>query len=81
MGEIEVAGKDAVAAVQRISCNDAGSLEVGQAQYSGLLSDSGTFLDDVIVYRMGPGHFLIRRQRIQHRERLRVDQRADFRGR
>ena len=59
MGEIEVAGKDAVAAVQRISCNDAGSLEVGQAQYSGLLSDSGTFLDDVIVYRMGPGHFLI----------------------
>src|SRR6266478_7784390 len=38
MGEIEIAGKDALAAVQRISCNDASKLSVGQAQYSGLLS-------------------------------------------
>src|SRR5688500_7712702 len=53
MGEIEVAGKDALAAVQRISCNDASLLKVGQAQYSGLLTPEGTFLDDMIVYRMG----------------------------
>src|SRR5260370_26537103 len=37
MGEIEVAGKDARAAAQRISSNDASKLPVGQAQYSGLL--------------------------------------------
>ena len=46
MGEIEIAGKDALAAVQRISCNDASKLAVGQAQYSGLLTPRGTFVDD-----------------------------------
>jgi aminomethyltransferase len=59
MGEIEIAGKDALAAVQRISCNDASALQVGQAQYSGLLTPAGTFLDDMIVYRMGPNHFML----------------------
>ena len=41
MGEIEIAGKDALAAVQRISCNDASKLQVGQAQYSGLTDAAG----------------------------------------
>jgi aminomethyltransferase len=59
MGEIEIAGKNALAAVQRITCNDAGALEVGQAQYSGLLTPDGTFIDDLIVYRMAPSHFML----------------------
>src|SRR5687767_879331 len=59
MGEIEIAGKNALAAVQRISCNDASALQVGQAQYSGLLTPEGTFVDDVLVYRMGPSHFML----------------------
>ena len=59
MGEIEVAGKDALAAVQRISCNDASVLRVGQAHYSGLLTTDGTFVDDVLVYRLAATHFLL----------------------
>ena len=59
MGEIEIAGKNALAAVQRISCNDASALQVGQAQYSGLLTPAGTFVDDILVYRMGPSHFML----------------------
>jgi len=59
MGEIEIAGRDALAAVQRISCNDAAKLAVGQAQYSGLLSPQGTFVDDLLVYRLAPSHFLL----------------------
>ena len=59
MGEIELAGKDAVATVQRIACSDPAQLKVGQAQYSGLLTPQGTFLDDMIVYRMAPSHFLL----------------------
>src|SRR5690348_8275021 len=59
MGEIEIAGKDALAAVQRISSNDASKLQVGQAQYSGLLTPSGTFVDDLLVYRLAPEHFLL----------------------
>src|SRR3954447_12205209 len=59
MGEIEIAGKDALAAVQRISSNDASKLAVGQAQYSGLLTPEGTFVDDLLVYRQGPSHFML----------------------
>jgi aminomethyltransferase len=59
MGEIEVAGTDALAAVQRILSNDASTLQVGQAQYSGLLTSRGTFLDDLLVYRLAPQHFLL----------------------
>jgi aminomethyltransferase len=59
MGEIEVGGKDALAAVQRISSNDASKLQVGQAQYSGLLTPQGTFVDDLLVYRLGPAHFML----------------------
>jgi len=59
MGEIEIAGKDALAAVQRITCNDASKLEVGQAQYSGLMSATGTFVDDLLVYRLAAQHFLL----------------------
>src|SRR3989441_3873994 len=59
MGEIEIAGKDALAAVQRISSNDASKLAVGQAQYSGLLTPQGTFIDDPLVYRLAPAHFLL----------------------
>src|SRR5713226_8573302 len=59
MGEIEIAGRDALAAVQRISSNDASKLQVGQAQYSGLLTPRGTFVDDLLVYRLAAAHFLV----------------------
>ena len=76
MGEIEIAGKNALAAVQRISSNDASLLQVGQAQYAGLLTPDGTFVDDMLVYRMAPESLHAGRQRRQHREGLRLDQRA-----
>src|SRR5262245_22691690 len=59
MGEIEIAGKNAIDAVQRISSNDASKLQVGQAQYSGLLTPQGTFIDDLLVYRLAASHFLL----------------------
>ena len=59
MGEIEIAGNDALAAVQRISSNDASRLEVGQAQYSALTTPEGTFVDDLLVYRLAAQHFLL----------------------
>jgi aminomethyltransferase len=59
MGEIEIAGKDALAAVQHISSNDASRLAVGQAHYAALTTPDGTFVDDMLVYRMAPSHFLL----------------------
>jgi aminomethyltransferase len=59
MGEIEIAGKNALAAVQHISSNDASRLQVGQAHYAALTTPDGTFVDDMLVYRMGPSHFML----------------------
>ena len=59
MGEIEIAGSQALEAVQRISCNDASRLKIGQAHYSGLMTPQGTFVDDLLVYRLADSHFLL----------------------
>ncbi len=59
MGDIRLAGPEAMAAVQRISMNDASRLAVGQAQYSALLYPQGTFVDDVIVHRITEDEYLL----------------------
>jgi len=59
MGDIRLAGPGALAAVQHISMNDAARLAVGQAQYSALLYPQGTFVDDVIVHRLGEDDYLL----------------------
>ena len=63
MGDIRIhAGRapgGALAAVQHISMNDASSLAVGQAHYSAMLYPAGTFVDDVIVHRLGEDDFLL----------------------
>ena len=59
MGDIRLAGPQALAAVQHISMNDASRLAVGQAQYSALLYPEGTFVDDVIVHRLGEDEYLL----------------------
>jgi len=59
MGDIRLAGPEALAAVQHISMNEATRLAVGQAQYSALLYPQGTFVDDVIVHRMGQDEYLL----------------------
>src|SRR3989304_4239967 len=51
MGEFEVTGPDRNAFVQRVTCNDVGALHPGQAQYSAVLTERGTFVDDWVVYR------------------------------
>jgi aminomethyltransferase len=59
MGDIRLAGREALAAVQHISMNDASRLAIGQAQYSALLYPQGTFVDDVIVHRLGENEYLL----------------------
>jgi len=51
MGEFEITGPDRNAFVQMVTCNDVGALAPGQAQYSGILTNQGTFVDDCLVYR------------------------------
>src|SRR5215472_3042412 len=49
----------ALAAVQHITMNDASKLAIGQAQYSAMLYPEGTFVDDVIVHRLGEDDYLL----------------------
>ncbi len=59
MGDIRLVGPQALAAVQQVSMNDAAKLAIGQAQYSALLYPQGTFVDDVIVHRLGEDDYLL----------------------
>ncbi|GAC1662374.1 MAG: glycine cleavage system aminomethyltransferase GcvT [Candidatus Acidiferrum sp.] len=63
MGDIRIRGgrqqSSGLAAVQHITMNDASHLAIGQAQYSAMLYPSGTFVDDVIVHRLGPDDYLL----------------------
>jgi aminomethyltransferase len=59
MGEIEIAGDDALDAVQHLSSNDASKLKIGQIHYAGLLTPRGTFVDDMLVYRLADRHFML----------------------
>jgi glycine cleavage system T protein (aminomethyltransferase) len=59
MGDIRLAGPQALAAVQHISMNDAAKLAIGQAQYSALLYPQSTFVDDVIVHRLAEEEYLL----------------------
>ena len=59
MGDIRLAGPQALAAVQHVSMNDASRLSIGQAQYSAMLYPEGTFVDDVIVHRLATDEYLL----------------------
>ena len=59
MGEVELSGSTAEETIQRVACNDARRLAIGQIQYSALTMPQGTFVDDILVHRMGPAHFFL----------------------
>ena len=59
MGEIQFRGPGALAAVQQITMNDAARLADGQAHYSALLTPEGTFVDDILVHKLGANDYLL----------------------
>ena len=59
MGEFAVEGPDALSFLQKLTCNDVSRLEDGRCQYSAMLTPRGTFVDDLLVYRLGPEKYLL----------------------
>jgi aminomethyltransferase len=59
MGEIDIRGPGALDLVQWVSCNDVSKLRVGQAHYSGLMTDRGTFVDDLLVHKFSDDHYFL----------------------
>jgi len=59
MGEIDIRGPGALDLVQHVTCNNAAKLNVGQAQYSGLMTSRGTFVDDLLVHKFSDAHYFL----------------------
>lgn len=57
MGEISIEGPEALALVQHVTSNDASKLSLDQAQYSGLMTPQGTFVDDLLVHKFADHHY------------------------
>ncbi|MDE2180869.1 MAG: glycine cleavage system aminomethyltransferase GcvT [candidate division NC10 bacterium] len=57
MGEIEIAGPGALAAIQSLTSNDASRLSVGEVHYSVLTTPEGTFVDDITVYKFADDRY------------------------
>ena len=59
MGEFEVTGAQALAALQVLTTNDVSALEIGQVQYSLLCVADGGIVDDLTLYRLGAERFML----------------------
>ncbi len=59
MGEIEIRGPRALNLAQKVTCNNAAKLAIGQAQYSGLMTPQGTFVDDLLVHKVSDTHYFL----------------------
>ena len=59
MGEIQFRGPHAMETVQYLTMNDVTKLKDGQAHYSALLTPQGTFVDDILVHRLGQNDWLL----------------------
>src|SRR5664279_5231200 len=59
MGDIRISGPQSLAAVQHITMNDAAGMAIGQCHYSAMLYPQGTFVDDVIVHRLGEDDYML----------------------
>lgn len=59
MGEFRVTGKDALKYLQYLTPNDVSELKVGQVHYTAFLYESGTFVDDLLIYKEADGEYLL----------------------
>jgi aminomethyltransferase len=59
MGEFEVRGPGALAAIQTLTTNDASTLAIGQVQYSLLCYPEGGIVDDLTLYRLAEDHYML----------------------
>lgn len=59
MGEFLIEGEKALSLIQKVTSNDAASLNIGDAQYSCMPNATGGIVDDLIVYRVKEQTYLL----------------------
>ena len=77
MGEFIVRGADAVKFANHITTNDVGALTVGQAHYSSILNERGTFEDDCLVYRFDDHLMMVVNASNAGKDRAHISQHLD----
>lgn len=59
MGEFILKGEKALDLIQKVTSNDASRLELGKVQYSCLPNETGGIVDDLLVYRLPDGEWML----------------------
>jgi aminomethyltransferase len=59
MGELEFTGPGSFETLQRLTPNDVGKLADGRCHYSAFLTERGTFVDDLLVYRRAADSYMV----------------------
>ncbi|MFB1021766.1 MAG: glycine cleavage system aminomethyltransferase GcvT [Vicingaceae bacterium] len=59
MGEFIVKGSGALDLIQKISTNDAATLEIGKVQYSCMPNGKGGIVDDLLIYKVGDEAYML----------------------
>jgi aminomethyltransferase len=59
MGEIEIRGPEAARLTDYVTTNNVAKLKIGQAHYSGLLYETGGFVDDILVHKVADDHYFL----------------------
>lgn len=59
MGQFFVAGENAAVWLDGLLTNKVAALDVGQGQYTLMLNEAGGVIDDLILYRLDDGRFLL----------------------
>ena len=59
MGEFILKGEGAAALIQKVTSNDVYALSPGKAQYSCLPNENGGIVDDLLVYHLEDGNYML----------------------
>jgi len=59
MGQVRISGADSPKFLQYVTTNDVSKLVNGQVQYSALLNEGGTFIDDMTVYKISDAEYYL----------------------
>jgi aminomethyltransferase len=59
MGEIEIRGPEAAKLTDFVTTNSVAKLKTGQAHYTGLLYETGGFVDDILVHKIADDHYFL----------------------
>ena len=62
MGQVHVRGAGALDYLQYVTCNNVAKLKPGRAHYTALTTPAGTFVDDLLIYRLDEQEFLLVKQ-------------------